>query len=86
MNEIKKNLRLLKNTAWFIDVNLHAYIKQSNHRQKLNVLTNIGFRFYLVNELKNFPFYVFMVRCSYIKNGKNIIDIMKNLHEFLVNA
>ena len=53
INESKKNLKELKNTAWFIDVNLQAYIKHNSHRQKLNVLTNIGLSFYLVSKLKN---------------------------------
>ncbi len=53
INESKKNLKELKNTAWFIDVNLQAYIKHNSHRQKLNVLTNIGLSFYFVSKLKN---------------------------------
>lgn len=48
------------------------------------MLTKIGLRFYLVNELKNLAFYVFTVLCSYIINGKKITEIVKNLQEFLV--
>ena len=60
-------------------------MRHNSHKEKLNVLTKIGLRFYLVNELKNLAFYVFTFLCSYIKNGKKRAEIVKYLHEFLVN-
>jgi len=82
--EDKNTFSAVRHTAWFIEVNLQAYIKQISQTQKLIVLTKIGLRFCFVNKFRNFYFSFFTFLCSYTKNGISNIDTVKYLQEFLV--
>ncbi len=46
----------------------------------------MGFSFYTVSKFHSFMLYSFTLRCSNNKNGKNINDMIKYLHEFLVRG
>jgi len=66
---ITKNLRSDRQTAWFIDVHLHALTNKRSQMQKLMELMKMGCNFFLVKQLISLSLSFFMLRCSYSRKG-----------------